>query len=287
MLQVDSIQLKTISMSDSQATVLSVAGFDPSAGAGVLADIKTFEACSVYGMGVVSAITYQNDIDFEKVEWVSISQIIGQIEVLQKRFAFEYIKIGLIENLEVLNQLISYLTSPISHPKIIFDPILKASAGFEFYSIKNQKLVEGICSQLYLITPNIPEALELGAYKDAKKNAKHLSQFCNVYLKGGHSTEKKGVDLLFTKDGKEVLFPTTAENVSPKHGSGCVLSSAITANLALGLSLEEACWEGKKYITNFLASSDTLLGHHNSRIERGPRLRAESTLADKLHELKK
>lgn len=261
-------------MSDTRPIVLSIAGFDPSAGAGVLADVKTFEAYGIYGMGVVSALTYQNDIDFEKVEWLSLSKIIGQIEVLQKRFAFEYIKIGLIENLEVLQQLISYLTSPpdrmisvgraghISHPKIIYDPILKASAGFEFYKNKDQKLLEDICSQLYLITPNIPEALQLGTHKDAEKNAKHLSTYCNVYLKGGHSLEKKGVDLLFTKDKKEVLFPTTAENVPPKHGSGCVLSSAITANLAMGLPLEQACWEAKKYITEFLSSNDTLLGYH-------------------------
>lgn len=249
-------------MSDTRPTVLSIAGFDPSAGAGVLADVKTFEAFGVYGMGVVSALTYQNDVDFEKVEWLSLSKIIGQIEVLQKRFAFEYIKIGLIEDLEVLQRLISYLTSPISHPKIIYDPILKASAGFEFYKNKDQKLLEKICSQLYLITPNIPEALQLGTHKDAEKNAKHLSTFCNVYLKGGHSVEKKGFDLLFTKDKKEVLFPTTAEHVPPKHGSGCVLSSAITANLTMGLSLEQACLEAKKYITEFLSSNDTLLGYH-------------------------
>lgn len=252
-------------MSDSKPTVLSIAGFDPSAGAGVLADVKTFEACGVYGMGVVSAITYQNDLDFDNVEWLSISQIIGQMEVLQKRFAFDYIKIGLIENLEVLNQLISYLKSSNTESKIIYDPILKASAGFEFYKNQDQKLLEDICSRLYLITPNIPEALELGTHIEAEKNAKYLSKFCNVYLKGGHHIEKKGVDLLFTTEEKEVIFPTTADNVSPKHGSGCVLSSAITANLAKGLPLEQACWEAKKYITAFLESNDTLLGYHTIR----------------------
>ena len=254
-------------MPDTRPTVLSIAGFDPSAGAGVLADVKTFEDCGVYGMGVISAITYQNDIAFEKVEWLTLLKIIEQIEVLQKRFAFEYIKIGLIENLEILDQLVFFLKSTNTELKIIYDPILKASAGFEFYKNQDQKLLEDVCSKLYLITPNIPEAMELGTNKDAEKNAKYLSAFCNVYLKGGHSIEKKGIDLLFTTDGKEVLFPTTAENVSAKHGSGCVLSSAITANLAMGASLEEACWEGKKYITDFLASNESLLGYHNKRIE--------------------
>jgi hydroxymethylpyrimidine/phosphomethylpyrimidine kinase len=262
--------------------VLSIAGFDPSAGAGVLADIKTFEACSVYGMGVVSALTYQNDIAFEKVEWMQLSQIIEQVEVLQKRFQFEYIKIGLIENLEILDQLISYLklvptaefithnselithNSQLLTPKLIWDPILKASAGFEFYNIENRNLLEKICSQIYLITPNVPEAMQLGTYNDFEKNSRYLSEFCNVYLKGGHNSEKKGNDFLYTTEGKQILFQSETEEIFQKHGSGCVLSSAITANLAKGLTLEIACAEAKKYITKFLLSDDSLLGHHSN-----------------------
>ena len=246
--------------------VLSIAGFDPSAGAGVLADVKTFEACGAYGMGVVSALTYQNDISFEKVEWLKLSQIIEQIEVLQKRFQFEFIKIGLIENLEVLDKLISHLKSINANLKLIWDPILKASAGFEFHNEINRNLLEEICTQLYLITPNFPESLQLGIYNDSEKNSHYLSQFCNVYLKGGHNSEKKGEDILFTKDGKQILFQSETDEVFQKHGSGCVLSSAITANLAKGLYLEIACAEAKKYITEFLLSNDSLLGYHSNII---------------------
>jgi hydroxymethylpyrimidine/phosphomethylpyrimidine kinase len=248
-------------MFNTRPIVLSIAGFDPSAGAGVLADVKTFEANGVYGMGVVSALTYQNDIAFEKVEWLTLSQIIEQIEVLQKRFSFEYIKIGLIENLEILFQLIRFLKSKNEQVKIIFDPILKASAGYEFYNIKNQNLLEDICSQLYIITPNIPEALQLGTHY-AEKNSEHLSRFCNVYLKGGHNEEKKGRDILFTTGGKQIEFLSESTNIFPKHGSGCVLSSAITAGLAKGLDLEDACAKAKKYITDFLMSNESLLGYH-------------------------
>jgi hydroxymethylpyrimidine/phosphomethylpyrimidine kinase len=249
--------------SDSRPYILSIAGFDPSAGAGVLADVKTFEQCGVYGMGVVSALTFQNDITFEKVEWLALSQIMEQVEVLQKRFQFEYIKIGLIENLEILFKLIINLKSQISNLKIIFDPILKASAGFEFHWDVNKELLEKICKQLYLITPNIPEALQLGIYNDAEKNAKYLSQFCNVFLKGGHHEEKKGCDVLFLNDGKQIEFQTEIDNVFSKHGSGCVLSSAITANLAKGVDLEGACFVAKKYITHFLMSTHSLLGYHS------------------------
>ena len=240
--------------------VLSIAGFDPSAGAGVLADIKTFENNETYGLGVISALTYQNDIAFEKVEWMSLSQILKQMEVLQKRFTFEYIKIGLIKDLDTLHELVLYLKKS----KIIWDPILKASAGFEFHNDINKKLLEDICKQLYLITPNIPEALQLGSYNDAEQNAVYLSKFCNVYLKGGHSESTKGKDMLFTTDGNKFVFNNEANNVFPKHGSGCVLSSAITANIAKGINLENACSEAKKYVSAFLASNGSLLGYHKT-----------------------
>ncbi|MGZ4033551.1 MAG: hydroxymethylpyrimidine/phosphomethylpyrimidine kinase [Bacteroidia bacterium] len=261
-------------MFNSHPYVLSIAGFDPSGGAGVLADVKTFEQNGATGMGAISALTYQNDIEFEKVEWFTFSQIIGQVEVLQKRFQFEYIKIGLIENLEILLQLIDHIiTNPkskIQNPKIIWDPILKASAGFEFHTDVNKELLEKICKQIYLITPNIPEALQLGGLKSAEKNAEYLGQFCNVYLKGGHS-EKKGTDILFTTEGKQIEFLSDANNVFPKHGSGCVLSSAITAKLATGSNLERACKEAKKYTTDFLKSNESLLGSHSNlmKVEHG------------------
>lgn len=252
----------------SRPYVLSIAGFDPSAGAGVLADVKTFEQCDVYGMGVVSALTFQNDLAFEKVEWLKLSQIIEQIEVLQKRFRFDYIKIGLIENLEVLYELILRLkktpNSRLPTPNLIWDPILKASSGFEFHDNINKNLLQEICKQLYLITPNVPEVLQLVAFNDAEKNAEYLSQFCNVFLKGGHNEEKKGYDILYLNDGRQIVFHPETDKVFPKHGSGCVLSAAVTASLAKSLNLEEACRQGKKYITDFLNSNESQLGYHSN-----------------------
>ena len=120
-------------MSTKKPYVLSIAGFDPSAGAGVLADIKTFESNGVYGFGVASALTWQNDIEFEKVEWIDYYKIIQQISVLLRRFDIQYVKIGLIESLHVLNELTRFLKERIKNPVIIYDPILKASAGFVFH----------------------------------------------------------------------------------------------------------------------------------------------------------
>jgi hydroxymethylpyrimidine/phosphomethylpyrimidine kinase len=242
--------------------VLSIAGFDPSAGAGILADVKTFESNKVYGLGVVSANTFQNDNEFNSVDWIPVEKIIEQISVLQKRFEFRFIKIGLIENLESLNSLVSYLTSHVSYPKIIWDPIIKASAGYEIHRAINQNLLEKICRQIYLITPNIPESRLLGTGKDAIENAKYLSRFCHVFLKGGHAENKIGYDSLFLKEGKQFSFRPKIKGIYPKHGSGCVLSSAITAGLAKGENINRACLKAKQYSEKFLRSNKTLLGYH-------------------------
>jgi hydroxymethylpyrimidine/phosphomethylpyrimidine kinase len=242
--------------------VLSIAGFDPSGGAGVVADVKTFESNKVYGLGVISANTFQNDSEFRNVDWISIEKIIEQIDVLQKRFEFEYVKIGLIESLEALDKIVSYLISKNANTKIIWDPILKASAGFEFHKLVDNSLLEKICKQLYVVIPNVPEALSLGSHKDAVENVKHLSKYCHVFLKGGHAEKKIGYDTLFLKEGKQFSFRPKIKNIFPKHGSGCVLSSALTANLAKGEDLQHACLKAKQYTERILSSNKTLLGYH-------------------------
>lgn len=249
-------------MSASRKYVLSIAGFDPSGGAGVLADIKTFESNKVNGLGVISANTFQNDNEFSRVDWIPVEKIIEQISILQKRFQFEYVKIGLIENLETLARIIEHFKPQTSNFKLVWDPILKASAGFEFHKTIDKTLLEKICKEIYLITPNVPEALLLGVNKDATGNAQQLSKFCHVFLKGGHSENKIGYDTLFLKEGKQFSFRPKLKGIFTKHGSGCVLSSAITANLAKGENLHRACLKAKQYTEKFLQSNKTLLGYH-------------------------
>lgn len=240
--------------------VLSIASFDPCGGAGILADIKTFEQHKMLGMGVVTGLTFQNDSEFDGVQWTGTNEIIKQIEVLTRKFKFEFVKIGMLQSLESLGAIISRLKTNDS--RLIWDPILKASAGFEIHkSFEREKLIS-ILKNIYLITPNTDEIKTLTGETDEMKGAKSLSKYCNVFLKGGHSEKKKGYDHLFTTEGK--IFPFRPKEISEnrKHGSGCVLSSAITANLANGLSLQRSCLKGKDYVTKFLVSNKTLLGYH-------------------------
>lgn len=230
---------------------LSIAGFDASAGAGVLSDVKTFESNGVYGLGVNSAITYQNDERFDGVEWMSLESIKAQLKPLAK-YNVEVVKIGLIESFDVLKEVLRYVRSLYPNAKVIWDPILKASAGFTFH-LKcglNAEFLEYID----IITPNAEE------YEALRLDLRKLTTI--TLLKGGHRTDKKGVDTLFY-NGKEIDIEGIAmPNKIDKHGTGCVLSSAIAANLAKGFDIEEAARCGKRYIENFIQSNKTNLGYH-------------------------
>src|ERR1051326_5911595 len=208
---------------------LSIAGFDPSGGAGVLADIKTFEQHKVLGMGVVTGLTFQNDSEFGGVKWIETSEVIKQIEFLTRKYKFQFVKIGMIKDLGMLGEIIRSLQSSVSNCKIILDPILKASAGFEIHkSFEKEKLIS-ILQSIYLITPNTDEIKILSVEQYEMTGAKKISQYCNVFLKGGHSEKNKGKDFLFATGGKIFPFPPKKISETGKHGSGCVLSSAITA----------------------------------------------------------
>jgi hydroxymethylpyrimidine/phosphomethylpyrimidine kinase len=249
-------------MASARPYVLSIAGTDPSGGAGVFADLKTLEAQRVNGLGVVSAITCQSDTEFFRVDWVPAAGIIAQAEAVLHRFPVAVAKIGLIQDLEVLKTVIAYLLAEKPGMKIIWDPILQASAGFVFHGQPDSQDLRQILSQLYLVTPNVPEARQLAPAEIAEDSARELSRHCHVLLKGGHQEEKPGRDQLWMASGQAYAFRPGAARVFPKHGSGCVLSAAIAANLAQGNQLPRAVLRAKQYTTRFLSSNPSLLGYH-------------------------
>ena len=238
---------------------LTIAGFDPSAGAGVLADVKALEANGVYGLAVCSALTVQNDVTFERVSWVPLADIQDQIQLLLVRFPVQFVKVGLIESLPTLLKLIHWLKAYNPAMQIIWDPVLKATAGYEFHPQPEAPLLEAICRELALITPNQPEALRL---VPAAAAAEKLATWCPVLLKGGHATGPLATDVLLLAGERHLLAAPRLPH-GEKHGSGCVLSAAVLARLALGDCLPDACRAGKAYTTAFLGSNDTLLGYHS------------------------
>jgi hydroxymethylpyrimidine/phosphomethylpyrimidine kinase len=240
---------------------LTIAGFDPSAGAGVLADVKVLEANGVYGLAACTALTVQNDVAFERVSWVPLADVQRQIQLLLARFSVNFVKIGLIESLPVLLELIQWLKAQNPAVRIIWDPVLRATAGYEFHARPKAGLLQAICRELALLTPNQPEALRLCPAATAQAAAEALAAWCPVLLKGGHATGPAATDLLLAGGERHALSAPRLPH-GEKHGSGCVLSAAVLARLALGDALGAACRAGKTYTAAFLGSNDTLLGYH-------------------------
>jgi hydroxymethylpyrimidine/phosphomethylpyrimidine kinase len=252
--------------------ILSIAGFDPSGGAGVLADVKTFEQLGTYGLAVCTGMTLQTEDEFISVKWRELKEVTEEIKLLLRKYPVKAIKFGIVPSFDFLNQLVSGIRSKHPDVQIVVDPIWRSSTGFTFN--KDEFILEkDFLEKITLITPNVPE---FDYMRNGKNEKEYISEFCkysNLLLKGGHSTENIGIDVLYKKNSlNEVsLLPKSPSplekgggmrHVEPKHGSGCVLSAAITAQLGLGNNLEDACRAAKQYTEEFLISNDSLLGFH-------------------------
>lgn len=249
-------------MSTNRPFVLSIAGFDPSAGAGVLADIKTFEQLRVQGFAINTGNTIQTESEFFEIQWTTLDFVLRSIEILFQKYAIKAVKIGIVPSLDYLKEIVFTIKKLSPTTKIVWDTVLKSTTDFSFLNIKNQSVLIEILEQIDLITPNYNEILQLNPNEsEAGFIAEKLAEHTAVFLKGGHRLEAIGTDYLYTKNEILKFFPKETQ-LSEKHGSGCVLSSAITANLALEQDLKTACSNAKNYIENYLKSNPTLIGYH-------------------------
>ncbi len=244
-------------MSKDRPYVLTIAGVDPSGGAGILADIKTFEQHKVNGFAISTANTIQTENQFYEIQWADLGFVIRSIETLFLNYKISIVKIGIVSSLHDLNRIISTIKQLSPLTKIVWDPVLKSTTKFEFMNIEDHLDLNKILSKIDLITPNYYEAEIL--FPNFTSNENRFST--NILLKGGHNEKALGTDSLFLKDEVLELLPSD-KNCFEKHGSGCVLSSAIASNLALNQTLKEACKNAKIYIENYLSSTSTLIGYH-------------------------
>jgi hydroxymethylpyrimidine/phosphomethylpyrimidine kinase len=229
---------------------LTIGGFDPSGGAGVLADIKAFEQHRCQGLAVLTANTIQTENSFEKINWIDEATIFAQLSIILDRYNIKFVKIGLLQSGEFLEKIISLLTEKQPNVRIVWDPILSATAGGEFDENRFSNFASSNALSKLIITPNIPEFELL-----------KLSKSTNiVYLKGGHA-EKKGYDVLYF-DGKEFPFAPQVKTNFTKHGTGCIFSAALLANLSLEYPMIKACLRAKRYVEKRLVSNPSLLAYH-------------------------
>jgi hydroxymethylpyrimidine/phosphomethylpyrimidine kinase len=241
--------------------VMSIAGYDPSGGAGLLADVKTFEQLKVQGLGVCTAMTLQTESQCLSLNWQPLEEILKSIDILMKNYHVEAIKIGVVKDAEFLTEIVKTIKYNNPEAKIVWDSVLKSTSDFSFFDLNTISELGNVLKQIDLITPNYNEYEILQKF-NLFKNARNS---CSILIKGGHRKDKLGTDILM-ENGKEILIQPNDETLIyyPKHGSGCVLSSAIASHLALGKNVEKACRNGKLYIENFLTSNPALLGFHSN-----------------------
>ena len=244
--------------------VLAVAGYDQSAGAGVLSDVKTLEAHGVYGYAAITGLTFQNEREIRRVEWLALKDIIEQIDLCSASAAFHWVKIGITPSIGMAGAIIDHIREHNPGVRIVLDPVIRASSGQAFWEELTEEWEE-VAAKCYLLTPNWEEIgwLYPGEDVDARCAVMTRGGELHIYLKGGHNRERPGRDYLWSNGEMQVLDPEDGSGVVyAKHGSGCVLSSSLTANLALGYPLPVAAARAKRYIGRFLSSNKTLLGWH-------------------------
>ena len=241
--------------------VLTVAGLDPSGGAGILADCKTFEQHQVLGLAVVTANTIQTENKFIQMQWIDLDFVLESITTLFKHYAIAVVKIGIVPSLLFLDAVVSTIKKVAPTTKIVWDPVLKSSSKYSFLTLEDRSELNLILKKIDLITPNYDEILQLFPSFISDKLWLKNELPTTILLKGGHNCAALGTDYLFVKNNIIELPPNDAEH-QPKHGSGCVLSSAIAANLALGKNMKDACIDAKLYIENYLSSTSSLIGYH-------------------------
>ncbi|BAV94996.1 hydroxymethylpyrimidine/phosphomethylpyrimidine kinase [Ichthyobacterium seriolicida] len=239
--------------------VLTIAGLDPSASAGVYSDIKTFESLKVYGLAVPTANTLQTEKDFIKANWIPTEQIIEQLQLILDNYSIKFAKIGIVEDLQILTKIIDIIYD--KGINIILDPILKSSSGFSFHKEDNYRQLIDVFGKCFLITPNYNEITSLFEHGDIESEVLELSKKTNILIKGGHNISNIGRDFLYSKDKKYTFAPKKTD-ITEKHGSGCVFSAAVTAYLSRGFSLHRSCLKAKSYTERFLNSNKSLLGWH-------------------------
>lgn len=243
--------------------VLTIAGSDSCGGAGIQADLKTFSALGTYGMSVITAVTCQNTRGVFDVQDIRPDIIQKQIDAIFTDISVSAVKIGMVSQIETICAIADKIKE--YQPKnVVVDPVMISKSGYDLLApdAKNA-LVKELIPLAFVVTPNLPEAeaitgekietlakMEEAARKIYEMGAK------NVLIKGGH-LKGDATDLLF--DGKEILRLET-ERIATKntHGTGCTLSSAIAANLAKGMTIEEAVREAKRYITIAIGHSISL-----------------------------
>jgi len=240
---------------------LTIAGSDSSAGAGIQADLKTFDALGVYGLTAVTCVVAEVPGKVSRIEPVSVEMVRKQIDVLFKNFPVAAIKTGLLCSSAIISTTARAIIELGRKIPLVVDPVITATGGD---LLLQSDAIDAYKTDLFplatLITPNLDEAGQLlgeniQSLESMKRAGQKLEREFNtaILLKGGHLSGEQAIDLLFNS-GKIVEFSAPFLRDIATHGTGCTYSAAITAALAAGMKLEDSIARAKKFTTDCITN---------------------------------
>ncbi len=261
-------------MAEKPSVVLSIAGFDPSSGAGVTADIKTIAAHGCYGVACITAMTVQSTAGVRRVEAVDPELVAETLEELAADVPIAAVRIGMLGSAKVVRAVAEFLGSGSGKSgitnkfsNVVLDPILKSSSGADLLDAAGTRvLIEKLIPLADVITPNVDEAAILTGLKvtdldEMRAAAAKLHEMGSaaIVITGGHL--EKAIDLLsFTTEsgvGEEV-FKAERQRSNSTHGTGCAFATAMACHLALGRGVAEAALLAKTYVAAAIAAGHPL-----------------------------
>ena len=251
-------------------TALTIAGSDPSGGAGIQADLKTFSALGVYGMSAITALTVQNTQGVTGVHLLPPTFVQDQIKSVFADIKVHAVKVGMIATADIASAVAETLKEVASSTNIVVDPVMVAKGGSPLLAPEAvSSLTKEILPLATVITPNLEESaalLNLPVAQNRSEMVEQAKQLLDlgvqqVLLKGGHLSIPESPDLWLGPTGQQWFESKRIDTVNT-HGTGCTLSSAVAAHLALGHSISDAISLSKSYVTKAIAEADRLnIGH--------------------------
>jgi hydroxymethylpyrimidine/phosphomethylpyrimidine kinase len=234
-------------------TALTIAGSDSGGGAGIQADLKTFAAHGVYGTSAVTAVTAQNTLGVTAWQAIPADLVIAQIEAVADDFAPRAVKVGMLANTAIV-EAVAATIEELDLPNIVVDPVMIAKGGDRLLEADAvDAMRRELLPRTRVLTPNVPEAealsgMTIRSVADMTAAARRILVLgCRVVLvKGGHLPGPEAIDVAVGEVEVELRAPRI--ETTSTHGTGCTLSSAIAANLALGLNLADALRRAREYL---------------------------------------